>query len=67
MIIKKNSVSEDENNKLNISKKVSTNLSESLQLLNERFISCIKDIDTSEVEDVDFANGLIAQFNSLIE
>lgn len=67
MIVKKNSAVEKENTKLNISKKVSTNLSESLQLLNERFLACIKDIDTSEVEDVDFVNSLITQFNSLIE
>ena len=30
-------------------------------------MSCVKDIDTSEIEDVDFINGLIAQFNDLIE
>ena len=67
MIVKKDSQIEDLNTKLNISKKVSTNLSSSLQLLNERFMSCVKDIDTSEIEDVDFINGLIAQFNDLIE
>ena len=67
MIVKKDSQTEDLNTKLNISKKVSTNLSSSLQLLNERFMTCVKDIDTSEVEDVDFINGLIAQFNDLIE
>lgn len=67
MIVKKDSQTEDLNTKLNISKKVSTNLSSSLQLLNERFMSCVKDIDTSEIEDVDFINGLIAQFNDLIE
>ena len=67
MIVKKDSQTEDLNTKLNISKKVSTNLSSSLQLLNERFMTCVKDIDTSEIEDVDFINGLIAQFNDLIE
>ena len=67
MIVKKDSQTEDLNTILNISKKVSTNLSSSLQLLNERFMSCVKDIDTSEIEDVDFINGLIAQFNDLIE
>ena len=67
MIVKKDSQTEDLNTKLNISKKVSTNLSSSLQLLNERFMSCVKDIDTSEIEDVDFINGLITQFNDLIE
>ena len=66
MIVKKDSQTEDLNTKLNISKKVSTNLSSSLQLLNERFMTCVKDIDTSEIEDVDFINGLIAQFNDLI-
>ena len=44
MIVKKDSQTEDLNTKLNISKKVSTNLSSSLQLLNERFMSCVKDI-----------------------
>lgn len=66
MIVKKNVV-EDVENKLNISKKVSTNLSESLQLLNERFMTCVKDVDTSEVEDVDFVNSLIKQFNDLVD
>ena len=67
MIVKKDSQTEDLNTKLNVSKKVATNLSSSLQLLNERFMTCVKDIDTSEIEDVDFINGLIAQFNDLIE
>lgn len=67
MIVKKDSQTEDLNTKLNISKKVSTNLSSSLQLLNERFMTCVKDVDTSEIEDVDFINGLIGQFNELIE
>ncbi len=67
MIVKKNIAVENESQKLNMSKKVSTNLSDSLQLLHERFIACTKDIDTSDVEDVDFVNSLIAQFNSLIE
>ena len=67
MIVKKDLQTEDLNTKLNVSKKVATNLSSSLQLLNERFMTCVKDIDTSEIEDVDFINGLIAQFNDLIE
>jgi hypothetical protein len=66
MIIKKNVV-EDTENKLSVSKKVSTNLSESLQLLNERFMACVKDVDTSDVEDVNFVNSLIRQFNDLVE
>lgn len=66
MIIKKNIV-EDTENKLSVSKKVSTHLSESLQLLNERFMACVKDVDTSDVEDVNFVNGLIRQFNDLVE
>lgn len=67
MIVKKNSQVDDLGTKLNVSKKVSTTLSESLQLLNERFMSCVKDVDTSDIEDVDFINGLITQFNELIE
>jgi hypothetical protein len=66
MIVKKNII-EDVENKLSVSKKVSTNLSESLQLLNERFMTCVKDVDTSEVEDVDFVNSLIKQFNDLVD
>lgn len=53
--------------KLNVSKRVSTSLSESLQLLNERFMVCVKDVDSSEIEEVEFANGLITRLNDLIE
>ena len=67
MLIQKQVVVEDESTKLNVSKKVSTALSTSLQLLNEQFMACVGDIDTSEVEDVNFINELIGQFNDLID
>lgn len=58
---------EESPGKLDISKGLSTKLSENLQLLNERFISCVKDVDTSEIEEVDFTNNLIKQVNNLID
>ena len=54
-------------NKLSVSKQVTSGLSDSLQLLNERFMSCIKNVDSSEIEEVEYANSLIVKFNDLID
>lgn len=68
MIINKKVVEYEESpGKLDISKALSSKISENLQLLNERFMNCVKDVDTSEVEEVNFTNNLIKQFNGLVE
>lgn len=66
MIVTKNK-EEDLVNKLSVSKQVTSSLSDSLQLLNERFMACIKNVDSTEIEEVDYANSLIEKFNDLID
>ena len=55
MIVTKNK-EEDLVNKLSVSKQVTSSLSDSLQLLNERFMACIKNVDSTEIEEVDYGN-----------
>lgn len=63
-----NSDKNEENlNKLSVSKKVSENLSYNLQQLNEKVCNCITNIDTSNVENVLFCNGVIDKLNDLID
>ena len=69
MIVSKSKENEEDfaNSRLSKSKQVSGDLSDSLQLLIERFITCIKTLDTSEVEEVDYVNSLINRLNDLID
>lgn len=59
----------DKNNedKLSVSKKVFTDLSYNLQLLNERVMTCIDSVDSTEVEEVDEYNKIVSLLNELIE
>lgn len=63
----KNEENLDISSRLSVSKKVSGDLSNSLQLLIERFMTCIKTLDTSEVEEVEYVNTLIGRLNDLID
>ena len=59
----------DKNNedKLSVSKKVFTDLSYNLQLLNEKVMACIDSVDSTEVEEVDEYNNIVNMLNELIE
>lgn len=60
-------IEEELETKLSVSKKLSTDLSFNLQQLSEKVMTCVQDIDTTEVEDVEYCNKLIKKLNKVFE
>lgn len=60
-------IEEELETKLSVSKKISKDLSFNLQQLSEKIMTCVQDIDTTEVEDVEYCNKLIKKINKLID
>ena len=58
---------DDEDTYLSMPKKVSESLSFNLQQLIEKIMSIVNNVDTSDIEDIDFCNDILDKFNNLID